>query len=122
MPTSREQQPDFPEGRRIRRLGFRRILYAKRDYRATVVINRPEVYNCLDFLTLREMARAFEDASWDDRVQVVVLTGAGREAFSTGADLREQEARFLKRPHDYWKWMGAFIDAHDRLRHLGKPT
>src|SRR5205085_1494137 len=23
---------------------------------------------------------------------------------------------------DYWKWMGAFIEAHDRLRNIGKPT
>ena len=22
----------------------------------------------------------------------------------------------------YWRWMGAFIDMHDRLRHIGKPT
>ncbi len=121
MARGTERQPDFPTARPPEELGFRRILYTKARWRATVTINRPRVLNCLDFLTLREMARAFEDASWDDRVQVLVLTGAGRQAFSTGADLAEQR-RFLARPHDYWKWMGAFIDAHDRLRHLGKPT
>ena len=52
---------------------------------------------------------------------VLVLTGAGERAFCTGADLNEQE-QFLQRPHDYWKWMGAFIEAHDRLRNIGKPT
>ncbi|HTY98437.1 MAG TPA: enoyl-CoA hydratase/isomerase family protein, partial [Rhodocyclaceae bacterium] len=121
MAEGREKQPEYPEGRPAGALGFRRIRYTKKDYRATVVINRPKVHNCLDFLTLREMARAFEDASWDDKVQVLVLTGAGEEAFSTGADLDEQ-MKFLERPHDYWKWMGAFIDAHDRLRLLGKPS
>ena len=122
MAIDREQQPEFPQGRSAKSLGFKRINYTKKNYRATVTIQRPKVHNCLDFLTLREMARAFEDASWDDKVQVLVLTGAGRDAFSTGADLREQQTRFLKRPHDYWKWMGAFIDAHDRLRKIGKPT
>ncbi len=117
-----EAQPDFPSPKSPRVLRFQRIRYTKKDYRATITINRPRVHNCLDFLALREMARAFEDASWDDQVQVVVLTGAGDAAFCTGADLREQEECFLKRPHDYWKWMGAFIDAHDRLRNLGKPT
>ena len=34
---------------------------------ATVTIDRPEVLNALDFQTLRELARAFEQASWDDR-------------------------------------------------------
>ena len=36
---------------------------------------------------LRELARACEDASWDDEIRVVVLTGAGR-AFCVGADLQ----------------------------------
>ncbi len=101
--------------------GFERIIYTKGRQRATVVINRPEVLNPLDFQTLREMSRAFEDAAWDDAVGVMVLTGAGDRAFCTGADLREQE-QFLRRPRDYWKWMGAFTEAHDRLRNIGKPT
>ncbi len=100
---------------------FERIVYTKGADRATVVINRPEVLNALDFPTLREMGRAFEDAAWDDRVAVLVLTGAGNRAFCTGADLHEQE-RFLTTPRDYWKWMGAFIEAQDRLRNIGKPT
>jgi len=108
--------PQDPEA-----FGFERILYTKGRGRATVVINRPQVLNALDFQTLREMSQAFEDAAWDDAVGVLVLTGAGERAFCTGADLREQE-QFLRRPRDYWKWMGAFIEAHDRLRNIGKPT
>jgi enoyl-CoA hydratase/carnithine racemase len=101
--------------------GFERIAYTKGAGRATVTINRPAVLNALDFQTLREMSRAFEDASWDDTVGVVVLTGAGDRAFCTGADLDEQQ-QFLTFPHDYWKWMGAFIEAQERLRNIGKPT
>ncbi|MBI3742327.1 MAG: enoyl-CoA hydratase/isomerase family protein [Chloroflexi bacterium] len=77
--------------------------------------------NAFDYQTLRELARAFQDAADDDRVSVVVLTGAGEKAFCTGADLDEQK-KFLARPHDYWKWFGAFQDAHDKLRGIGKPT
>ena len=29
---------------------------------------------------------------------------------------------YLGKPGEYWKWFGAFKDAHDRLRELGKPT
>ncbi len=111
----------YPTPQDPRALGFERLVYTKEAQRATVVINRPEVHNALDFQTLREMSRAFEDASWDDGVAVVVLTGAGDRAFCTGADLREQE-QFLHRPRDYWKWMGAFIEAQERLRNIGKPT
>ena len=104
-------------------LGFERIRY-ERDARrgvATVTINRPDVLNALDFPTLREMARAFEQASWDDGVAVVVVTGAGDRSFCTGADLDEQAAMGAT-SGQYWRWMGAFIDMHDRLRHIGKPT
>src|SRR5436190_13085826 len=101
--------------------GFRNILYRKTGGIAQVTINRPAVLNALNFETLNELAEAFLDISYDDAVGVLVLTGAGERAFCTGADLDEQE-QFLTRPHDYWKWMGAFIQAHDRLRNLGKPA
>ncbi|HVA87145.1 MAG TPA: enoyl-CoA hydratase/isomerase family protein, partial [Candidatus Saccharimonadales bacterium] len=71
--------------------------------------------------TLRALRAAFLEAGDDDRVGVVVLTGAGDRAFSTGADLAEQEA-FLERPNDYWSWMGSFIDAIDAIRGCPKPT
>ncbi len=70
---------------------------------------------------LHEVQIALKDASWDDRVGVLVLTGAGDRAFCTGADLKEQRY-FLQRPRDYWKWMGEFIVCHERLRNIGKPT
>jgi enoyl-CoA hydratase/carnithine racemase len=101
---------------------FRNITYAKENWRATVTINRPGVYNCLDIATLREMGKAFEDAAWDDRVAVLVITGAGNKAFCTGADMKEWNRDFLRRPNDFYKWMGVFIETFDRLRNLGKPT
>ena len=112
---------DFPRALPAEELGFKGIIYKKKDGVATVTINRPEVLNALDFPTLKEMSRAFEDASYDDEVGVIVLTGMGDRAFCTGADLGEQE-QFLYKRNDYWKWMGAFIEAHDRLRNIGKPT
>ena len=101
--------------------GFESILYAKDGYRATITINRPDTLNAVNFQVLSEMNVALKDASWDDSVAVLVLTGAGERAFCTGADLKEQR-QFLKRPRDYWKWMGEFIECHERLRNLGKPT
>jgi enoyl-CoA hydratase/carnithine racemase len=100
---------------------FQHILYEKRDGRATVTFNRPQVLNAVNGGMLQELNIAFKDASWDDAVGVIVLTGAGERAFCTGADLKEQE-QFLQRPRDYWKWMGEFIECHERLRNIGKPT
>ncbi len=100
---------------------FQSIHYEKASGRATITINRPEVLNAVDIGVLSEMSQAIKDASWDDSVGVLVLTGTGEHAFCTGADLKEQE-QFLERPRDYWKWMGEFIEVHERLRNLGKPT
>jgi enoyl-CoA hydratase/carnithine racemase len=105
-----------------RSYNFTHILYEKKEYVATVTINRPEVLNCLNLTTLQEMLVAFEDVSWDDDIAVLVITGAGDKAFCTGADLREQEEFFLGNPQDYYKWMRVFIEMHERLRNIGKPT
>ena len=100
---------------------FQTIHYEKVAERATITFNRPEVLNAVNAQMLSELSVALKDASWDDRIAVLVLTGSGERAFCTGADLNEQK-QFLERPRDYWKWMGEFIEVHERLRNLGKPT
>jgi len=114
-------EPDAPRPLDPSELGFERIRYEKAGQRATITLNRPEVLNALDFKMLREIARACEDASWDDEIRVVVVTGEGR-AFCVGADLRAWGVDLLDNPSEYWKWFGAFKDMHDRLREIGKPT
>jgi enoyl-CoA hydratase/carnithine racemase len=114
-------EPERPAPADPSELGFESIVYEKAPPRATITLNRPEVLNAFDFRMLRELARACEDASWDDSIRVVVLTGAGR-AFCVGADLKSWSRDYLGKPDEYWKWFGAFKDAHDRLREVGKPT
>jgi enoyl-CoA hydratase/carnithine racemase len=116
VPEPEQPRPLSPE-----ELGFQTIVYEKAPPRATVTLNRPEVLNAFDFRMLRELARAFEDASWDDDVRVVVVTGAGR-AFCVGADLKAWGADLVGNSREYWKWFGAFKDMHDRVREIGKPT
>jgi enoyl-CoA hydratase/carnithine racemase len=114
-------EPSAPQPLSPAELGFDTIVYDKAPPRATVTLNRPEVLNAFDFRMLRELARAFEDASWDDEIRVVVVTGSGR-AFCVGADLKSWGADLLGNSREYWKWFGAFKDMHDRLREIGKPT
>ena len=114
-------EPTYPSPVSPGELGFEKIVYEKAPPRATITMNRPEILNAFDFQMLRELARACEDASWDDEIRVVVLTGAGR-AFCVGADLSSWAEDYLDQPTEYWKWFGAFKDAHDRLREIGKPT
>ena len=114
-------EPTHPRPLQPEELGFEKIVYEKAPPRATIRLNRPEVLNAFDFQLLRELARACEDASWDDEIRVVVVTGTGR-AFCVGADLKSWGADLLGNSKEYWKWFGAFKDAQDRLREIGKPT
>ena len=55
---------------------FRYIRYEKQPPVARVIINRPDVLNALNFAALREMSRAFEDASWD-KIRDEIYRGRG---------------------------------------------
>ncbi|HEV8128979.1 MAG TPA: 1,4-dihydroxy-2-naphthoyl-CoA synthase [Candidatus Eisenbacteria bacterium] len=67
---------------------FTDILYEKAEGIAKITINRPDVRNAFRPLTIREMGQAFEDAREDPNVGVIILTGAGTEAFCSGGDQR----------------------------------
>ena len=64
------------------------ILYEKCDGMAKITINRPEVRNAFRPQTLFELKEAFADAHEDAAIGVVILTGAGGEAFCSGGDQR----------------------------------
>ncbi len=64
------------------------IIYEKSGGMAKITINRPEVRNAFRPLTLRELQDAFANARDDREVGVVILTGAGTEAFCSGGDQR----------------------------------
>ncbi|MCI4369567.1 MAG: enoyl-CoA hydratase/isomerase family protein, partial [Thermoplasmata archaeon] len=98
------------------------ILYHKADGVARITLNRPKSYNSYTTRTLDELGWAVQDASFDDSVGVIVLTGAGKKAFSTGGDVREYVERYATRPHDYWKYMALFGRAVESLLTCGKPT
>jgi len=63
------------------------ILFEKSgDGIARVTINRPHVRNAFRPRTINEMIDAFADAREDIDVGVVILTGAGPDAFCSGGD------------------------------------
>jgi naphthoate synthase len=64
------------------------VLYEKGEGIAKITINRPEVRNAFRPQTVHELQAAFENARDDAEVGVVILTGAGTEAFCSGGDQR----------------------------------
>ncbi|MEP7053428.1 MAG: 1,4-dihydroxy-2-naphthoyl-CoA synthase [Pseudomonadota bacterium] len=67
--------------------GFEDIIYEKSNEGiAKITINRPEVRNAFRPLTIQEMEHAFADARDDAEIGVIILTGAGKDAFCSGGD------------------------------------
>lgn len=69
---------------------YQDILYATEAGTAWITINRPEVLNAFRGRTVDELIDAFKRAWHDADVGVVVLTGTGERAFSTGGDQRDR--------------------------------
>jgi naphthoate synthase len=64
------------------------VRYEVADGIAKVTITRPDVRNAFRPRTVDELAQAFDVARDDAAVGVVILTGEGTEAFSSGGDQR----------------------------------
>jgi naphthoate synthase len=67
---------------------YRDVIYEVAEGIARITINRPEVRNAFRPQTLFELANAFERARDDVTVGVIILTGAGYDAFCSGGDQR----------------------------------
>lgn len=70
-------------------MSYENILTDKKNGILYITINRASKLNALNKLTLEELHSAFENASNDAEVRVVILTGDGTKAFVAGADITE---------------------------------
>jgi len=69
-------------------LDSNQVTYERRGAAALVTIDREERRNAVDGPTAELLADAHERFEADDEAHVMVLTGAGAEAFCAGADLK----------------------------------
>ena len=66
---------------------FTDVRYEIAEGIAKITINRPEVRNAFRPETLSELENAFSFARDDEKVGVIIFTGAGDEAFCSGGDI-----------------------------------
>jgi len=88
---------------------------------AKITIDRPEVRNAFRPLTVVELSQAFERAREDTGVGVIILTGEGPLAFSSGGDQRVRgDSGYVPKGEK----VGRFhvTDLHVQIRRVPKPV
>ncbi|MGE3537658.1 MAG: enoyl-CoA hydratase/isomerase family protein [Candidatus Tectimicrobiota bacterium] len=97
------------------------ILTHIEDAIATIIFNRPERRNAITFDMWNLLQRLLVDLKENAQVRVIVLRGAGQEAFAAGADISE----FGTHRNSAAKaslYNAAFDAAMDMAENVGKPT
>jgi len=96
---------------------FENILYEKKDGILYLTLNRPEVRNALSPAMWSDINTAIREASIDDSIRVIVITGAGDKALASGADIQELHDRY------YMEQMrGAATTTLKNLEDIYKPV
>jgi naphthoate synthase len=99
---------------------FEDVQYEVSDRIATITIDRQERLNALRGQTVDELIWAFRLAWGDQDVRVVILTGAGERAFSSGGDTKQRaETGDYGRTEDGWMDMAGL---HRVIRDIPKPV
>ena len=65
---------------------YSEIIFERAGKIAKITMNRPEKMNAFTPVTIQEMIDAFTICRDDSTIGVIILTGAGDKAFSSGGD------------------------------------
>jgi enoyl-CoA hydratase len=68
------------------------VTYERRGAAAVITIDRPERRNAVDPETADQLLAAYRQFESDDGARIMILTGAGEDAFCAGADLKSVAA------------------------------
>jgi enoyl-CoA hydratase/carnithine racemase len=86
---------------------------------ATWIIDRPNRRNALARPTVRRLGQLAREASHDPELRAVVITGAGDQAFSAGADLKERQSMDQEDVRDF---LGLYRASFGYIDSLGVPV
>ncbi|TYO95256.1 enoyl-CoA hydratase [Geothermobacter ehrlichii] len=66
-----------------------------------VTINRPKALNALNTQVLAELEQTLREIAVDDKIGVIIITGAGEKAFVAGADIVEMQNKSAEAASDF---------------------
>ena len=95
------------------------VRYSAESGIAVITIDRPKSLNSLRGQTYEDLITAFKEAAADDEIGVIVLTGSGDRAFSSGGDVKGQSSRTVSAGR---KHLHRMMELYAVMRNCGKPT
>jgi len=93
-------------------MAYELITTQKEEGAGIVTLNRPEKLNAMNNQLNVELQDAVKQFNADDEVGCIIITGAGKRAFSAGGDIHEQRENDLKYTREE-------LDARSALRSRG---
>ncbi|HLY23873.1 MAG TPA: enoyl-CoA hydratase/isomerase family protein [bacterium] len=88
---------------------------------ARLTVNRPEQRNAMTWAMYQRLVEICEEVDRDDRIRVLVVTGAGGRAFISGTDISQFPA-FRGNPQAGIEYEERIDEVTGRLEAVGKPT
>ncbi len=97
------------------------LLTEMRDGILILTINRPQALNCFNMPLLRAFGDVVREIAFNPEVRVVVITGSreGKNAFSTGADLKERAGMT---PDEVRRYIQTIRNLFSAVEELPKPV
>ncbi len=97
------------------------LLQETRDGVLTLTINRPDALNCFNMPLLKTFGNVIQEIAFRPEVRVVIITGSqsGKNAFSTGADLKE---RATMSPDEVRLFIQTIRNLFTAIEELPKPV
>lgn len=73
-------------------MAFKSLIVETEDHVTTIKLNRPDALNALNNQLLEELVTALNEASSNEKVRCIIITGS-EKAFAAGADITEMAER-----------------------------
>lgn len=99
----------------------KKLIVKKNDGVGYLSLNQPEKHNAISYEMWLGIAQAIADFEADDDIRVIVLSGEGGAAFSSGADISQFESQ-RQSAENIKVYDGAAGRAQDSLTKISKPT
>jgi enoyl-CoA hydratase len=96
-------------------MNYQNLLFTKDSGIGLITINRPQVLNALNRLTMVELKDIAEKIAADREVSAVIVTGAGEKSFVAGADIGEMLDLSALQGRDWSKFSQATFNAIENM-------